>query len=59
MEVYQRWMIDLNSDIVSIYLSTVYDLLSHLRVILIPKLYSTRVVLVEPVHEQIRSDRMA
>ena len=50
MEVYRRWMIDLNSDIVSIYLSTVHDLLGHLRVVLIPKLYNTRFVLILNLH---------
>ena len=50
MEVYWRWMIDLNSDIVFIYLSTVHDPLSHLRVVLIPKLYNTRFVLILNLH---------
>ena len=50
MEVYRRWMTDLNSDIVSIYLSTVHGLLGHLRVVLIPKHYNTRFFLILNLH---------
>ena len=43
-------MINLNRDIVPIDLSAVHGLLSHLRVVFVPKLHVTEVILVLNLH---------